>query len=122
MAKSEIHPKCKVCKPAKCCMYISLEIPPPKTKKDFHEILWYIIHKNVSVYIYKRKWHLNFDSPCEHLGKDSLCTIYDSRTLVCRQYEPTHCPANDNDGYDFEYEFKTKEDFMRYLEKRRIKI
>lgn len=26
--------------------------------------------------------------PCQHLGPDHLCTIYEDRPAVCRNYEP----------------------------------
>lgn len=104
-----------------CCEYISLEIDKPTELKDFDNILWYILHKDVWVYIDEEKdWYIQFNTPCEKLV-DKRCGFYPTRPQICRDYEPEACVRYSRD-YEESYMFKNEEDLYRYLAKKRPAI
>src|SRR5258706_66956 len=62
-----------------CCRYVSIEIDRPTTKRDFDNIRWYLLHKNISVMIdYEGDWLIQFDTPCEWLI-EGRCGHYELR-------------------------------------------
>jgi Fe-S-cluster containining protein len=74
-----------------CCRYVSLEIDKPRTKRDFDNIRWYLLHKNISVMVdWEGSWLIQFDTPCEWLV-DGQCTHYSLRPEICREYDPAEC-------------------------------
>ncbi len=74
-----------------CCRYFSLEIDAPRAKRDFDNIRWYILHKNVSVMVdWEGSWLIQFDTPCEWL-KEGQCSHYTLRPDICREYDPVDC-------------------------------
>ncbi len=111
--------KCDNCNPAKCCLYTSMEIDTPETRKDHEYNLWLIAHKNVSFYIDRKTWHINFTSRCEFLKKDNHCKIYDKRFSVCRNHDTDSCEATGN--YDFPEYFKTYDELLIYTKKKHPK-
>ncbi len=76
---------------SRCCRYITMVINAPKRKCDFDELSWFLAHENISVYVESRRWHLEVQNPCKHLGSDNLCQIYETRPGVCREYESDSC-------------------------------
>ena len=101
-----------------CCEYICLEIDRPTTVKDFDQIFWYVIHKDVWVYIDgENDWYLQVINPCEKL-KDKRCTYYEHRPYICREYMPSDC-LRYNTEVDEKYLFKNEEDLIEYLKKKR---
>lgn len=85
-------PKCDSC--GKCCNHVTIELDTPRSKADFEEIKWFVIHKDVSVFVDDDKvWHIQFNTPCNAL-KDNMCDIYDKRPEVCREYDPDECENN----------------------------
>ena len=74
-----------------CCRYIAIEIDRPRTKRDFDNIRWYLLHRNVSVMIdWEGSWLVQFDTPCEWL-KEGKCSHYALRPDMCREYDPAEC-------------------------------
>ncbi|HEU4335670.1 MAG TPA: YkgJ family cysteine cluster protein, partial [Candidatus Eisenbacteria bacterium] len=74
-----------------CCRYVAVEIPKPRTKLDFDNIRWYVLHQNVSVTVdWEGNWLVQFDTPCEWL-RDGRCTHYELRPEICREYDPKEC-------------------------------
>lgn len=107
---------CDSCKPAKCCYYVSMEVDTPENRKDYEYNLWMIAHKNVSFYIYRKKWHINFSSRCNFLGRDNRCKIYEKRFSVCRNHPNDSCEATGD--YDFPEYFKTYNELLNYIKKK----
>ena len=69
-------PPCEECG-GKCCDYVAIEIDTPKTKTDFDNIRWYLVHENINVFIdHNKKWHVEFRTPCEKQLSDKKCGIY----------------------------------------------
>lgn len=74
-----------------CCRYVTIQIATPRTKRDFDDIRWYVLHHGVSVYVdWEGSWAVQFDTPCAWL-KDGRCTHYALRPDVCREYDPAEC-------------------------------
>ncbi len=104
-----------------CCRYVSLPIPRPRTRRDFDEIRWYVLHQGVSVYVDREgDWMIQFDSPCAWL-QDGRCAHYELRPQICRDYDPAECeryvpaPAE-------KVLIRTEADLDRYLEEREERL
>jgi len=104
---------CKKCD-AKCCKYFAFQIDAPKCKHDFENIRWYLAHEGVSVFIEKRRWHLEIASKCRYLMKDNRCRVYDKRPLVCREHSITECERLPG-GFAHDRVFRNMEEFDEYL-------
>ncbi|MBR9705402.1 YkgJ family cysteine cluster protein [Candidatus Pacearchaeota archaeon] len=111
---------CKECN-AKCCRYVATEIDAPEDEKDYENILWYLIHKNVSVFIEGKEWYIQFSTPCNKLDKDWKCTIYEKRPKICKELSINSCEEYGH-GKPHNFLFETEQDFIEYLRKKGIKI
>ncbi len=81
---------CPVC--AKCCKYVCIEVDSPTSVKAVSNLLWYLYHRNVAVFMDAGgDWAVAFEGTCEHLTPDGLCGIYEHRPLICRDYDVRHC-------------------------------
>ncbi|MFO0982534.1 MAG: YkgJ family cysteine cluster protein [Planctomycetota bacterium] len=108
-----IDPKCGSCT-ALCCRYFALEIDKPTSERDFDDLRWYLLHEKVSIFVDDGTWFLNIEQQCKALGPDNLCTIYEQRPSICREYKNDHC---DKDGGDFDMLFETPEQLLAYQAK-----
>jgi len=114
--KAELNPQnpnpCFGCR--HCCEYVALEIDKPVTVKHYDQIRWYLIHRNVWVYVNDDKeWYIQFNTPCEKL-EGYRCGDYASRRMVCRDYEVESCHRY-CEGEIEKYLFKNETDFLKYL-------
>jgi uncharacterized protein len=106
---------CKGCD--RCCRYVALEIDRPTTREDFDQIRWYVLHRNVSVFIVDSgDWYVQFDTACEWL-KDERCTHYELRPELCREYDPESCERH-GEGPGYEILIENEADLERYLDRR----
>jgi uncharacterized protein len=97
-----------------CCKYVAIEIDTPETIKDFEDIKWYVVHKNVNVYVDEDDvWHIEFLTPCEFLGEKGECKIYSKRPKICREYSHEECLFHND--YQEKYHFKTIQDIEKYV-------
>lgn len=74
---------------SRCCRYVVVEISRPNCKRDYDSIRWYLLHKDVNVYVDSDKtWHLEFITECQALKGDGNCSIYTSgkRPKICMDY------------------------------------
>ncbi|MEA3430278.1 MAG: YkgJ family cysteine cluster protein [Nanoarchaeota archaeon] len=105
---------CKKC--SNCCKYVSLQIDTPEETKDFENIIWYIMHHNVTVYIdHEDDWIIEFKTPCKSLTDDGLCDIHPTRPTICRDHEPETCESNGTDSQSYQYLFETPQDVIDYV-------
>lgn len=114
-----VHANCARCT-ALCCNYVSTEIDVPTTKHDFDILRWYLMHPGVRVYCEDSTggWFIQFLSRCRFLGRDNLCTIYETRPQICRDLDPELCEFAQGPGD--RHLFTTLEELDRWLlEKRR---
>ncbi|HIE10921.1 MAG TPA: YkgJ family cysteine cluster protein [Kiritimatiellae bacterium] len=106
------HPPCRDCD-ARCCRYLAIEIDRPRTAADYDDIRWYLLHRQVAVFIdHDGIWHLEFRSRCEALGPDNRCTIYGCRPRICRKHgEENLCEFH---ASPYAVYMRTVEDLERY--------
>jgi Fe-S-cluster containining protein len=103
----------------RCCKYIVVKIPAPRTRIDHEEIRWWVAHEGISVHISQRKWYLQVFSRCSYLTPNNLCGAYEKRPDVCRDYEPNNCEFTAE--LNIQREFTTMEEYDQYLEEKRLK-
>ncbi|MDX1959742.1 MAG: YkgJ family cysteine cluster protein [Leptospiraceae bacterium] len=114
MSESEICCKC-----TGCCRYVSVVIQKPRSKANIDLYKWYLLHKNVQIYIdHEGDWNLLFITPCSELQKDGTCGVYETRPDICRDYSPKSCSRT---GKDHTHLFKTPAAFLEYLEEEKQK-
>jgi Fe-S-cluster containining protein len=97
---------------------VALEIDKPTTKAEYDNIRWYLLHRDVEVFIEDDgTWNLKFQSECTKLGKDGRCGIYKERPQICRSYPPTdrECEFEGNDPY-YKVRFTSVEEFEKYMD------
>jgi len=104
---------CKDCIPAKCCMYFSVEIDEPETKKDYDDLLWIIAHRDVEIYMDEGKWYVMVQTPCRFYDPFKGCLIYPKRPKICRAHTLDVCEFEDD--YNFDLHFHSYEDLERYI-------
>ena len=104
---------CTYC-PAKCCRYFALPIDTPESWKDFDYIRWYLLHERATVFIEDDSWYLLVHTGCRHLGDDNLCTQYDTRPQICRDYTTKNCEYEDD--WVYERYLETPEQVEEYAE------
>jgi Fe-S-cluster containining protein len=99
-----------------CCRYVCMEIDTPEDKADYENIRWYVVHKNVWVFIdHDDSWNIQFNTPCEKLV-DRRCSIYAKRPQVCRDYSTDACERY-GEGDSFKVLWKHMEEFDEWLAK-----
>lgn len=82
-----------VCPPCgRCCRYVALGIDAPSSVKAVSMALWFVYHRNVSIYqSHEGDWFLLVPADCENLRPDGLCGVYEKRPLICREYDVDGC-------------------------------
>lgn len=110
---------CRKCD-AKCCRYFAFQISAPRTKHDIENIRWYLAHKGVTVFIDRRRWHIEVANKCRYLMKNHRCRIYDKRPAICREHSITSCEAVAGD-FSHDYVFKNMKEFDKYLEEKKAR-
>ena len=107
---------CEHC-PAACCRHIALPIDKPANKRDYDDIRWYLMHKDVSIFVEEGDWYVQFQARCSNLGTDNLCQIYESRPEICRDYEPGECDYGGG-AYTYDHLFTHPKQVEDYYFKR----
>lgn len=111
--------QCSRCRPAKCCMYFSLEIDPPENKRDYDDFLWFLAHENISIYLWNDSWYLMIHNRCTFLDAASnRCSIYDTRPKMCREHLTKDCEFDSD--YEFDEHFTSYDDLKRWMKKEKI--
>jgi len=111
------NPLCGKC-PALCCRYVAIEIQAPSAKEEFDHIRWYLLHRDVQVFIdHEGGWFVEFVTPCEELDADNRCSVYDRRPEICRSHgnPPEVCEMQ---GTPYVELFHTPEEFDDFLRKK----
>ncbi len=105
---------------ARCCRYIAVEIDTPKTKREYDDIRWYLLHDNISVFVdHDGAWHIEIQTPCRSLANDHSCREYETRPQICRDHGR---PSGTCEFFDSPYNarFHTPEEYERYLDRKKI--
>ena len=108
---------------ALCCRYFALQIEKPKTRRDFEDLRWYILHEDASIFVEEGEWYLQINRKCRALLPDNRCGIYHNRPSICREYKTDGCDWH-ADAYTYDHLFTEPEQievFARefFREKRR---
>lgn len=117
--KASDHP-CFDC--AKCCTYVAVEIDTPTTSKEYDQIVWYLYHQGVEVFVdWDDAWHVLFRTRCEQLTSAGLCGVYAGRPAICKDFDWRECeqrftPA---DGPPDKHAWTTADAFLAWLAQRR---
>ena len=111
---------CKSCK-AKCCKYVATEIDKPKNKEEFEEIIWYLLHENIEVFIESGDWYIQFNTSCKALDKDNKCSYYEKRPQICRDLKVGECEHH-GDIDENDITFKTPKDFVDYMKEKGFEL
>lgn len=104
---------------ARCCRYITVLIKAPRRKADYDEISWFLAHEDISVYVESRRWYLEVRNKCKYLTDDNLCSIYENRPDVCRQYDPDSCEYPKRPRHTLQ--FDSKQEFDRWWARKRAR-
>lgn len=113
------RPTCAGCV-AHCCRYVAVEIDRPRRKWQYDQIHWMLMHAGVSLFVDRGgKWYVEFRTPCEQLGEDNRCTIYETRPKLCREYRVADCPVW-SDGQAHRLRFESAQAFAAHLDARGI--
>jgi Fe-S-cluster containining protein len=111
--------ECTEC--GKCCTYVGVEIDPPEGAKDASDILWYLYHPGVYIYVDGNdEWSVHFESRCVNLGDDLLCRIYEQRPQICRGFDNQTCEVNDHEHTALT--FREPSEFLYWLRENEKKI
>ena len=117
LAPAELVP-CTRC--AKCCTSVGVGINAPHTVRYATDVLWYLYHENVSVQRDDQgEWTVYFETRCRNLQDDLLCGVYESRPMVCREFDNTTCEVNAPGGGQV---FSEPAQFLDWLRARRPRL
>jgi Fe-S-cluster containining protein len=95
---------------------VALEIDPPKSKEDWREIVWYVLHKGVRVFKEDGDWYVEFAGDCDALTPKGLCRVYEERPDICRDYDAETCVKH-GEGEHYEFMLETKADVEKHVKK-----
>jgi len=106
----------------KCCRYVALEIDAPTSKREYDYIRWYLLHRNVYVFVdHDGGWFVEFETDCDQLANDHSCRIYESRPRICRDHGDVDGICEHHAGTDpYGQRFATAAEFEAYLECRGV--
>jgi Fe-S-cluster containining protein len=111
--------ECTEC--GRCCTYVGVGINPPKSARYASDVLWYLYHEGVYVYVDgEGEWSVHFEARCRNLGDDLLCRIYVDRPHICRGFDSRSCEVNDRDHRS--RTFREPAEFLDWLRQRRPRI
>ena len=96
-----------------CCRYYAFEIDKPRTRGDFEDIRWYLLHEDSSVFVEDGEWYIQVNRKCKQLLPDNRCGIYENRPPICRKYKTDGCDWH-ADAYDYELLFTEPEQIAAY--------
>jgi hypothetical protein len=102
-----------------CCRYIALPIDAPRTRADFDDVRWYLLHEGVSVFVEDDEWYVSFQTTCRHLQPDHRCGIYSTRPRICRSYSTDSCDYHSGD-YGWQHHFSCPEHLDAYVRVRGV--
>ena len=85
--------ECTEC--GRCCTYVGVGINPPQSARYASDVLWYLYHEGVYVYVDgEGEWSVHFEARCRNLSPDNLCGVYLERPHICRGFDNRSCEVN----------------------------
>ncbi len=111
--------ECTEC--ARCCTYVAVGINAPTTPRLATDVLWYLYHESVYVYLDDDgEWSVVFETRCRNLGEDRRCGVYVSRPHICRSFDNRSCEVNAPS--DAALTFREPGEFLAWLKKTRPRL
>ena len=102
----------------RCCTYVGVGINAPASPRHATDVLWYLYHENVYVYVDgEGEWSVHFEARCRNLGPDLRCGVYVDRPHICRTFDNRTCEAND--PVHDTLTFREPAEFLDWLRERR---
>ena len=98
---------------ALCCRYYAFEIEKPKTRRDFEDLRWSILHGDTIIFVEESEWYIQVNRKCKALLPDNRCAIYENRPAICREYTTSGCDWF-GDEYDYDELFTEPEQLQEY--------
>lgn len=106
---------CRSC--GKCCKYIAIELDEPNDKEDFENLVWYLMHENVHIYIDDEdSWIIEFKTKCKGLTENNMCNVHKHRPDICRDHDPESCVSSGTEGNGEKISFNSVQDLKKYFE------
>lgn len=99
---------------ALCCRYFAFAIDKPKTRRDFEDLRWFILHEDCIIFVENGDWYIQINRKCKALLPDNRCSIYESRPAICREYTTEGCDWH-GDEYDYDELFTEPDQVERYM-------
>ncbi len=118
ISNADFDKKCRKCKESICCNSINQKIPTPKSKEDFDHLLWQVAHENINIFKDVECWVLHVDTNCSHLLPGGVCSIYEPRPWVCRDYTNDYCEYDVRIRDGVELWFSSHKQLEKYCRKR----
>ncbi len=103
---------CEHCAAA-CCRYLALPLDKPTSARDHDDIRWYLMHEDVSVFVEEGDWYIQYQTTCKNLGADNICTVYETRPEICREYKSDGCDYSGG-TYDYDHLFTHPKQIEEY--------
>jgi uncharacterized protein len=111
--------ECTEC--ARCCTYVGVGINTPTTLRYATDVLWYLYHENVYVYVDgSGEWSVHFEARCKNLQPDLRCAVYENRPHICRAFDNETCEVNDT-GHE-SLTFREPREFLGWLRERKPRL
>ena len=105
-----------------CCKYVALEFDTPEDKEDYEQIIWFLLHQDVWVFIdHDDSWNIQFNTSCKKLDEKGWCNYYEKRPAICRDYESDGCEKY-GEGKSHKVLFKNVEEFELWLKGNQIDL
>jgi Fe-S-cluster containining protein len=112
------HP-CHEC--GHCCRYLATEIDKPTTFSDYENLHWYLVHRDISVYVdHEGDWFIEFRAVCEHLTPEATCGIYEERPHICEDFSWDECEITTQESA-YKYKFDRFPELLTWMEEKRPK-
>jgi Fe-S-cluster containining protein len=114
----QAHP-CHDC--GQCCHYIATQIDNPSSFKDYENLHWYLLHRDICVYVdWEGDWYLEFKTPCRHLTAAKTCGIYEERPHICSEFSWTECEVTTRERA-WKHRFETYDQLLAWMQVQRPK-
>jgi Fe-S-cluster containining protein len=111
--------ECTSC--GQCCTYVGIGINAPSRPRYATDILWYLYHEKVYVYVDgAREWSVHFEARCRNLGEGFLCGVYLKRPHICRSFDNRTCEVNDPVQHSLT--FREPREFLAWLRENKPRV
>ncbi|HXK09137.1 MAG TPA: YkgJ family cysteine cluster protein [Vicinamibacteria bacterium] len=105
----------------RCCTYVGIGINPPTSPRHATDILWYLYHQGVYVYVdAEGEWSVHFETRCRNLGVDLRCGVYLDRPHICRSFDDRTCEVNAPARHTLT--FREPAEFLAWLRERKPRL